>query len=385
MWAGLRARDRSRRRARSACCTTSATRRSPTCSSGSTRSGSASIMGADAARDQAEYAAVTGPGAVPRVGRSADLRPPPGRVLPSPAAAPRPAHPVRPVGRRLDRLPARHHRRPVRRRPARLPHARRPPGRHRARQHRLAPPRGQPRAPPGVRTGGGSAWAPARISAFETMLVQRAQHYRWVIHHPAAVAADAALTRCAEGIFDLATAPPHTEACRRCRARRPQVGLPEPRLRRLGRAVRPTGRGMPRRRRLPRLAAGGPGAADRARAVGHARASAERARRLLRLHDVCDSFALEPVAAWRNYHEYLARAEQNPEAVAALVEQAPPAEDPVVPRQRRQPRRPPRSCSPSRPPGSTARWTSCSATTTTSGPGSSRPGCRHDPPRRRPG
>ena len=31
------------------------------------------------------------------------------------------------------------------------------------------------------------------ISAFETMLVQRAQHYRWVIHHPAAVAADAAL------------------------------------------------------------------------------------------------------------------------------------------------------------------------------------------------
>ena len=46
------------------------------------------------------------------------------------------------------------------------------------------------------------------ISAFETMLVQRAQHYRWVIHHPAAVAADAALTRCAEGVFDLTVSPP---------------------------------------------------------------------------------------------------------------------------------------------------------------------------------
>ena len=49
----------------------------------------------------------------------------------------------------------------------------------------------------------------------------------------------------------------------------------------------------------------------------------EQARRLLRLHDVCDGFALEPVAAWRNYHEYLERADQNPDVVAALIEQAP--------------------------------------------------------------
>ena len=46
------------------------------------------------------------------------------------------------------------------------------------------------------------------IPAFETMLVQRAQHYRSIIHHHAAVAADTALSRCAEGIFDLATSPP---------------------------------------------------------------------------------------------------------------------------------------------------------------------------------
>ena len=52
-------------------------------------------------------------------------------------------------------------------------------------------------------------------------------------------------------------------------------------------------------------------------------------RRLLRLHDVCDSYALEPVSAWRNYHEFLARAEQNPDAVAALVEQAPPPRTPA--------------------------------------------------------
>jgi hypothetical protein len=48
----------------------------------------------------------------------------------------------------------------------------------------------------------------------------------------------------------------------------------------------------------------------------------------LRLHDVCDGFALEPVAAWRNYHEYLERAAQNPDVVAALIEQAPLAKTP---------------------------------------------------------
>jgi hypothetical protein len=51
---------------------------------------------------------------------------------------------------------------------------------------------------------------------------------------------------------------------------------------------------------------------------------APAATRLLRLHDICDSRVVEPVPAWRNYHEFLARAGQNPGPVEALVGQAPP-------------------------------------------------------------
>ena len=168
------------------------------------------------------------------------------------------------------------------------------------------------------------------ISAFETLLVQRAQHYRWVIHHPAAVVADAALTRCTEGIFDLACSPPHTEGSDGAdRAALADLRSVVPDLDYVHSAVRfDAGVGVCRddadllawlrasRRPLTALADSG---------------SPElrgRARRLLRLHDVCDGFALEPVAAWRNYHEYLERAAQNPDVVAALIEQAPPAKTP---------------------------------------------------------
>ena len=41
------------------------------------------------------------------------------------------------------------------------------------------------------------------VSSFETLLIQRAQHYRWVVHHPANVAADAALRRCTEAVYEL--------------------------------------------------------------------------------------------------------------------------------------------------------------------------------------
>ena len=41
------------------------------------------------------------------------------------------------------------------------------------------------------------------VSSFETLLIQRAQHYRWVVHHPAGVAADAALRRCTETVYEL--------------------------------------------------------------------------------------------------------------------------------------------------------------------------------------
>ena len=125
------------------------------------------------------------------------------------------------------------------------------------------------------------------ISAFETMLVQRAQHYRWVIHHPAAVAADAALTRCAEGVFDLATSPPPAEGADR--AALADLGAVIPNLDYVDSAVtlRRAAGGMPRRRRLPGLAPCGSRAADRAResdspAAPAAGASAAAAARRLR-------------------------------------------------------------------------------------------------------
>jgi HD superfamily phosphohydrolase len=165
------------------------------------------------------------------------------------------------------------------------------------------------------------------ISAFETMLVQRAQHYRWVIHHPAAVAADAALTRCAEGVFDLATSPPDADGPDG--AALAELGALVPDLDYVDVAARFDVPAAVCRDDVDLLAwlraSRGP---LTALATSPSPELRQRARRLLRLHDVGDSFALEPVAAWRNYHEYLARAEQNADAVASLVDQAPPPRTP---------------------------------------------------------
>jgi HD superfamily phosphohydrolase len=166
------------------------------------------------------------------------------------------------------------------------------------------------------------------ISAFETMLVQRAQHYRWVIHHPAGVAADAALTRYTEGVFDLAVSPPPTDGADTAALAALKAVVPN--LDYVDSAVRqdvPAGVCRDDADVLAWLrAARGP---LTTLAKSEAPELRQRARRLLRLHDVSDGFALEPVAAWRNYHEFLARAEQNPDTVAALVEQAPPARSPA--------------------------------------------------------
>jgi HD superfamily phosphohydrolase len=166
------------------------------------------------------------------------------------------------------------------------------------------------------------------VSAFETMLVQRAQHYRWVIHHPAAVAADASLIRSAEGVFDLATRPPDAEGADAAALADLRSVIPD--LDYVDSAVRHDPSGAVCRDDIDFLgwlrAARGP---LTALASSSALDLRQRARRLLRLLDVCDGFAVEPVAAWRNYHEFLARAEQNPDAVAALVEQAPPARTPA--------------------------------------------------------
>ena len=165
------------------------------------------------------------------------------------------------------------------------------------------------------------------ISAFETMLVQRAQHYRWVIHHPAAVAADAGLTRCAEGIFDLATSPPDAEGADGAALAELRSVIPN--LDYVDVAARFDVPAAVCRDDVDFLAwLRAARAPLTALATSEAPDLRQRARRLLRLHDVGDTFALEPVAAWRNYHEYLERAEENPHDVAALVEQAPPARTP---------------------------------------------------------
>jgi HD superfamily phosphohydrolase len=165
------------------------------------------------------------------------------------------------------------------------------------------------------------------ISAFETMLVQRAQYYRWVLQHPAGVAAGAALTRYVEGISDLAVSPPQAETAEGAALADLRTIAPD--LDYVDAAVRADARFGVCRDDADLLAwlraARGP---LTALAKSPAPQLRQRARRLLRLHDVCDGFALEPIPAWRNYHEFLARAEQNPDAVAALVEQAPPPRTP---------------------------------------------------------
>jgi HD superfamily phosphohydrolase len=161
------------------------------------------------------------------------------------------------------------------------------------------------------------------ISAFETMLVQRTQHSRWIVHHHAAVAADAALTRCVEGIFDLATAPggdgPEQGALADLRSALPDMNY-------VAAAVQPDGETATCRDDADLLA--WLRASRRpltALAKTDTTALGRTARRLVRLHDVCDRFVLEPVPAWRNYHEFVARAEQNPAPVEILISQAPPA------------------------------------------------------------
>ena len=47
-----------------------------------------------------------------------------------------------------------------------------------------------------------------------------------------------------------------------------------------------------------------------------------RARTALALQDVFDTFAVSPIPAWRNYQEFLARAQQNSVSVARMVESA---------------------------------------------------------------
>jgi HD superfamily phosphohydrolase len=148
------------------------------------------------------------------------------------------------------------------------------------------------------------------VSSFETMLVLRAQHYRWVVRHPAVVVANTALERGASLVHDLATATPTA------------VG----------------------RQNVPdldyiRAAVGAADSVDPPCADDHdflawlrrerhwlgemADQEVPAARTALAFLDVADTFALTPVPAWRNYQEFLARVDQNRDAAEQIAALAP--------------------------------------------------------------
>jgi HD superfamily phosphohydrolase len=147
------------------------------------------------------------------------------------------------------------------------------------------------------------------VSSFETMLVLRAQHYRWVVRHPAVVVANTALERAASLVHDLARAVPASAA-----------GPHVPDLDYI------------------RAAAGGDSVdlfcADDHDFLGWLRRERHRlaemadqgvpaARTALAFLDVADTFALTPIPAWRNYQEFLARVDQNRAAAEQIAALAP--------------------------------------------------------------
>ena len=155
------------------------------------------------------------------------------------------------------------------------------------------------------------------LSSFETMLLQRAQHYRWVVQHHLVVAADAAIQRAVTALFGMS-----------CGAD------PVPALRDL----------VPDLDYLTFASAGGgngacvddPGVVSWLRAAQPVLASmaaeespaGEQARATLALIRVLDSMSITPIPAWRDYHEYVARIEQNRDVAAGLARFAEPADTP---------------------------------------------------------
>ena len=179
------------------------------------------------------------------------------------------------------------------------------------------------------------------VSSFETLLIQRAQHYRWVVHHPATVAADAALRRCTEAVHELsrlapadpagdpAGDPDGTGPMSLLRARLPDLDYISAIARHEDGCQ---GSGsihtcVDDHECLSWLRAVRPALSTLARSAKDADVR-RRARTALSLQGVFDTFAVTPIAAWRNYQEFLARADQNPAQISRLVGAAEDAEPP---------------------------------------------------------
>jgi len=137
------------------------------------------------------------------------------------------------------------------------------------------------------------------LSSFETMLLQRAQHYRWVVQHHMVVAADAAVQRAITALFSMSSG-----------------AEPVPALRDL----------VPDLDYLTSASAGGGGGAcvDDPGVLSWLRAArpvltsmaieespaGEQARATLALIRMVGSMSITPIPAWRDYHEFVARIEQ---------------------------------------------------------------------------
>ncbi|WP_036555494.1 hypothetical protein [Nocardioides insulae] len=147
------------------------------------------------------------------------------------------------------------------------------------------------------------------VSAFETLLVQRAQQYRWVVHHYAVVAADAALEHAVRNVYELT---------RGASAASPDLDY----LSAAGNGHRAGDRVSDDHDCFAWLRRSRP-ALEALVASSEEPAVTLKARATLALLAVCDSFSLSPVPAWRNYQEFLARADQNRATVSRLIEALP--------------------------------------------------------------
>ena len=155
------------------------------------------------------------------------------------------------------------------------------------------------------------------LSSFETMLLQRAQHYRWVVQHHMVVAADAAIARAVTALFSMSYGAEPVPALRDL----------APDLDYLTYASTSGGGGA---------CIDDPGVLSWLRAARPVLASmaaeqspaGEQAHATLALIRVFDSMSITPIPAWRDYHEYVARIDQNRDVVAELVQFAEPADAP---------------------------------------------------------
>lgn len=163
----------------------------------------------------------------------------------------------------------------------------------------------------GPHDGDGDRWriglGARAVSSFETLLIQRAQHYRWVVHHASVVAAELSLQRCAAMLLalcrreDISRLPPMPDLDYLAASRTDSAQA----------CVDDHGFLMWLRSARPALDAHLADHPD------------EGIRKCLTLLDVLDTFEVTPVPAWRNYQEYQARAEQNDAAVQSLIRELP--------------------------------------------------------------